>query len=90
MAALLLSNLPACVTAKAIDETAPASCGVERLGSLFGRERAEALEAEALRLSGARRLRWIRPGDMVTMDFSAERLNIHLDAADRIEHFTCG
>ncbi len=61
-----------------------------RLGPLVGRARSEALGAEAQRLSGAGRLRWIRPGDAVTMDYRTDRLNIHLDAQDRVEHFSCG
>jgi len=27
---------------------------------------------------------------MVTMDYSAARLNVHLDARDRVERFACG
>lgn len=66
------------------------ACNAERLGDLIGRPATAELGAEALRRSGSRRLRWIRPGDMVTMDFSPERLNIHLDARNRVERFNCG
>ena len=34
--------------------------------------------------------RVIRPGQAVTMDYSAARLNIELDAADRIIRIWCG
>ena len=89
MAALLLSSLPACATTTT-DEAPSDGCGAERLGSLVGRTRTDATEAEARRSSGANRLRWIRPGDAVTMDYSATRLNAYLDAGGRIERFTCG
>jgi hypothetical protein len=34
--------------------------------------------------------RVIRPGDAVTEDYSAQRLNIRLDGADRINAVDCG
>ena len=65
-------------------------CNAEAIRDLIGRPASEELGAEALRRSGSRRLRWIRPGDMVTMDYSPERLNVRLDAQNRVESFTCG
>jgi len=66
------------------------SCEASKAQSLVGRQRSEALGAEALRLTGARDLRWIRPGDMVTMDFREDRLNIHVDAQRRVTRLRCG
>ena len=65
-------------------------CNAEPLADLVGRPASQELGAEALRRSGARSLRWIRPGDMVTMDYSESRLNIHLDGQGRVERFNCG
>ena len=65
-------------------------CRVDGLGDLVGRPADAALGAEAMRRSGAARLRWIRPGDMVTMDYSDQRLNVHLDPEGRVERFACG
>jgi hypothetical protein len=65
-------------------------CHADDLGELVGRPADAALGADAMRRSGALRLRWIRPGDMVTMDYSAQRLNVHLDAQGRVDHFACG
>ena len=62
----------------------------DHLSRLVGRPATPELGAEAQRRSGAARLRFIRPGDVVTMDFSPQRLNIHLDAQGRIDHFICG
>ena len=68
----------------------PGACRAEELSDLIGRPATSDLGAEAMRRSGARRLRWIRPGDVVTMDYSPDRLNIHLDAQNRVERFACG
>jgi len=80
----------ACATVSPNEGSAAPGCRVEGLQDLTGRPATSELGAEALRRSGARRLRWIRPGDVVTMDYSAERLNVHVDAASRVERFACG
>lgn len=65
-------------------------CSAEGFGDLVGREATGALGTEAVRRSGSRTLRWIRPGDAVTMDYRPDRLNVHLDARNRVERFACG
>jgi hypothetical protein len=65
-------------------------CNAEGLGDLVGRQATQELGADALRRSNSRSLRWIRPGDAVTMDYRPDRLNIHLDARGRVERFNCG
>ena len=65
-------------------------CDADGLGNLIGRAATRELGEEALRRSGARTLRWIRPGDVVTMDYRLDRLNIHLDARGRVARFACG
>ena len=64
-------------------------CNAAHLGELVGRPGNAVLGAEALRRSGARRLRWLRPGQMVTMEYRADRLNVHLDAKGQVESFAC-
>ena len=66
------------------------SCDASGLGDLTGRPASQQLGAEAVRRSGARTVRWIRPGDAVTMDYRSDRLNINLDGAGRVEGFNCG
>ena len=66
------------------------TCNTEDLGDLVGRAASSELGTEALRRSGSRGLRWIRPGDAVTMDYRQDRLNIHLDGRNRVERFACG
>lgn len=94
LVALLLPVTMACAAVPP-EDTTPAGggdgrCDASNLGDLVGREASEALGAEALRRSGSRTLRWIRPGDIVTMDYSEQRLNIHLDERNRVDHFACG
>ena len=67
-----------------------ARCDGSRAQALVGRPATAELGAEALRLTGSRALRWIRPGDMVTMDYREDRLNIHLDAQNRVARLQCG
>ncbi len=65
-------------------------CDASKAEGLVGREASEENAAEAKRLTAARAIRWIRPGQAVTMDYSPSRLNIKVDANERIEGFTCG
>ena len=65
-------------------------CTTDRLQELVGQPATSELGAEAMRRSGARALRWIRPGDAVTMDYRTDRLNVRLDADNRVERFDCG
>jgi hypothetical protein len=95
IAALALSvlapSLAACATTTPA-EGAPerGSCDAAAARTLVGRRATEALVTEAQHLTGARRVRSIRPGMMVTMDYSAERLNIHIGPDDKVERFVCG
>jgi hypothetical protein len=66
------------------------TCHTDRLSRLVGRAATPELGAEAQRRSGALRLRFIRPGDVVTMEIDPQRLDIHLDAQGRVDHFACG
>ena len=67
-----------------------AECNAVPAQGLVGRQASPDLAAEAQRLAGARIWRWLRPGQMVTMEYRADRLNIRLDARDRVEGVSCG
>ncbi len=67
-----------------------AACAPEKAQVLVGQAASADLAARAVQLTGARTVRWIRPGDMVTMDFREDRLNIELDAQGRVTLFRCG
>lgn len=82
-----------CTTAGADADTPPppsGECKAEAAAALVGRAASPELGSEALRLTGARGLRWIRPGDAVTMDYRPDRLNVKLDDSGRVEGFSCG
>ncbi len=65
-------------------------CEAPNARGLIGQPASAALGAQALQLTGARAIRWIRPGDAVTMDYRDDRLNIELDAAGRVKMLRCG
>ncbi len=43
-----------------------------------------------LTASGARTIRWVPKGGVVTMDFNPSRLTVQLDGANRVERANCG
>ncbi len=65
-------------------------CNAGKAQPLVGRASSATLGSEALRLSGAGTLRWLRPGDIVTMDYREDRLNIELDAQGQVKVVRCG
>jgi hypothetical protein len=80
----------ACASTSESTSAPPPGCNVDGLRELIGREGNVALNEEAMRRSGARQSRRIRPGDAVTMDYREDRLNIYVDARGRVERFECG
>ena len=87
--------LTACATAPAAEPRPPAGqsdyvCRSEGLGAFAGRAASAELGAEILRVSGARHLRWVRPGMMVTMEFREDRVTVWLAAGNRVERVSCG
>jgi len=44
----------------------------------------------ARRASGARTVRVVRPGEMMTMDFRADRMTVTVDKHGTIERIACG
>ena len=86
--------LSACATAPAEPpvrgETPGYACRSEGLGSFAGRQADQSVGSEILRVSGARNLRWVSPGMMVTMEFRADRVTVWLAPGNRIERVSCG
>lgn len=87
-AALLLTA--ACAPKTPPAEIPGVECSVEGLNGLIGQQRSAEVEAEAKRLSGAKLVRWITPGMMITMEFRADRLNLHLGTDGKIGSARCG
>jgi hypothetical protein len=91
--------LSACSTTPANNAAAPAGaavegaemkCNAEKLGSFVGREGTAEVGAEIQRASGAKVLRWVRPGMAVTMDFREDRVTVYLNDSNKIERASCG
>ena len=84
--------LPACVSTDPEPASAPPAgqCSADSIQSLVGRAFSEPLVTDAQKRSGARTTRVIRPGQAVTMDYREDRLNIALDAGDKVESLRCG
>ena len=64
-----------------------ANQGLERFTGQLG---TGATGAEMLRVSGAQTIRWVQPGQVVTMEFDPQRLTVHLAAGFVIQRAACG
>ena len=70
---------------------AAAQCDADAAQSYIGQDASEATVAEAKATAGATgALRVIKPGQAVTMDFRADRLNVEVDDGNAIVRITCG
>jgi len=92
VAALCLLPLVACTAAESqpADGAPVAACRNEPLGEFVGQPASQELGARMLAASGARTIRWVPKGGVVTMDFREGRLTVQLDGANRIEAARCG
>ena len=83
--------LAACNTVPAEgSEPAGGKCVAVGLDRFVGQPGSDENTAAILRESGAKTLRVIPHGSMVTMDYSEQRVNVRLDPQNRIEGVTCG
>ncbi|KAF1013339.1 MAG: hypothetical protein GAK31_03488 [Stenotrophomonas maltophilia] len=65
-------------------------CNPEALRGLEGQVASQAVIDKALRDSGARHARVVKPGMAVTMDFREDRLTVQVDENNRISNASCG
>lgn len=65
-------------------------CRPETLAALVGKTASQDVVDKAVRDSGARHARVVKPGMAVTMDFREDRLTVRVDANNRIEGASCG
>ncbi len=83
-----LLSLGACATPEAPGMTG--QCNAEAAQQHVGHAAtAEMIEA-ARKDAGADRARTLKPGQVVTMEYLAGRLNLYLDASGKIERIACG
>ena len=66
------------------------SCRNDGMDQFTGQPASQELGAQMLRQSGARTIRWVPKGSIITMEFSADRLTVLLDGSNRVESARCG
>lgn len=71
------------------DLGAPARCNPDALKGLEGQVASKAVVDKAVRDSGARHARVVKPGMAVTMDFREDRLTLQVDENNRITGASC-
>jgi hypothetical protein len=86
--------LAACSTAPAQSpahgETPGHECQSAGLERFAGQAATSEVGAEILRVSKAATIRWVQPGQMVTMEFRADRVTVHVGPGNKIERVNCG
>ena len=101
LAALVLAASVAGCTTVVVEDPRPAppplpapgpggSCFAEDAAGALGQQARTGVIERATLDSGARTARIIRPGQAYTQEFNPDRLNIEVDAANRIVRLSCG
>jgi hypothetical protein len=94
LAVALLIALSACAggpTASTPASAPPSGpCNAAPAQFAMGRNTNAALEEEARTRAGAKTVRVLKPGQIVTMEFNAERLSLTVDDAGRVTRVSCG
>lgn len=93
--ALAAMTLPACTTAlpPMTDPMPPqtASCNADTArSSAIGKPATAEVVEQARKAAGARMVRVLKPGQMVTMEYAEGRLNIDVDAHNVVINLRCG
>jgi hypothetical protein len=93
LAATLLA-LGACAAPPAPETPAavapPGRCDASKAQFAVGHAPGLAILDQARERSGARTLRTLRPGQVITMEYSGDRLNLELDASGKVARVRCG
>lgn len=71
-------------------DTTPGGCDAAKASHVTGKHISPAQEQEAMRSSGAATLRVIQPGQAITRDYRAERLNLQLNDYGTVVRAYCG
>lgn len=92
--ALILAPLLLAACAQTAQPPAPSpsqgTCQAGPAQFAVGQVATPTLVAEAQRRAGALRARVLRPGQVVTMEFDASRLNLDVEGGDRVTRVRCG
>ncbi len=74
----------------AASTTTPGVCNNEGLSRFVGQPKSGEMQTQLLSASGARVIRWVEHGMMVTMDFREDRVTVRLGPDHRIASVSCG
>ena len=66
------------------------TCSAAGAQNLLGQVATADIVEQARQQSGARTARVLSPGDMVTLEYDSQRLNIDISEAEVIERIACG
>jgi hypothetical protein len=94
-ATLALLPVAACTIATSDQTASPGSepagtCRNDSLAQFVGQAASQDLGARMLAASGARTIRWVPKGGVITMEFNPSRLTVQLDGSNRVESANCG
>lgn len=81
--------LAACATPAATTPTA-AECNADAARAYLGRAADADVVEGARQAAGAQTVRTLKPGQIVTLEYLAHRLNLHLDGSGKVERIICG
>ena len=88
---VLMSACGAPATGQAPDAAPVAGrCNAAPAQFAVGRNADTALENDARTRAGAKTVRVLKPNQIVTMEFNAERLNLSVDDTGRVTRVNCG
>jgi hypothetical protein len=97
LALLAAGTLAGCATALPPPSGGPApapptvtGCQAEPAQSVVGQVATASVVEQARQRAGAQSARVLRPGQVVTMEFDATRLNLDVDAESRVLRVRCG
>ncbi len=66
------------------------ACRNDNLQQFVGQSANQSLGGKMLAASGARTIRWVPKGGIITMEFRGDRLTVQLDEANRVAVARCG
>lgn len=90
MVMMVLAGLTACAAPEHEPASPPGVCNVDPNGPIQGHHISAELEQRAQQLSGAGEVRVLRPGQVITREYRADRLNLQLDSYDVVVRLYCG
>ena len=68
----------------------PGSCDASKAQFAVGHDAGLAIQDQARERSGAGVVRTVRPGQIITMEYRADRLTVELDASGKVTRVRCG